>query len=73
MSRNDKTTPFQLIGLAAGGGAFLGLFVLIATRDIRMAGIFAGGGFVVTILVLAMIVLTMSPQLPKRDSNPHDV
>lgn len=45
----------------------------MVTHDVRMAGMFAGGGFVVTILVLAMIVLTMTPQLPKRDNNPHDV
>lgn len=73
MSRNDKTTPFHLVGLATAGGAFLGVLVLVVTRDLRMAGIFAGAGFVVTILVLAMIVLTMSPQLPKRNENPHDV
>lgn len=54
-------------------GLFIGGIVLMATRDLRMAGMFAGGGFVVTILVLAMIVLTMTPQLPKRENNPHDV
>ena len=73
MSRNDKTKPFQLVGLSAAAGAFIGLFVLMATRDLRMAGMFAGAAFIVTILVLAMIVLAMSPQLPKRDNNPHDV
>lgn len=73
MSQKDKTKPFQLVGLALAAGVFIGGIVLIVTRDIRMAGMFAGGAFVVTILVLAMIVLTMSPQLPKRDNNPHDV
>lgn len=73
MSQKDKTKPFQLVGLALTAGLFIGGIVLIVTRDIRMAGMFAGGAFVVTILVLAMIVLTMSPQLPKRDNNPHDV
>ena len=73
MSRSDKTKPFQLVGLALGAGGFLGAIVLMVTRDIRMAGIFAGSTFVVVILVLAMIVLTMSPQLPPRDNNPHDV
>lgn len=59
--------------MSLGAGAFLGGIVLMVTRDIRMAGIFAGSTFVVTILILAMIVLTMSPQLPPRGENPHDV
>lgn len=59
--------------MSLGAAVFLGAIVLMVTRDIRMAGIFAGGTFVVTILMLAMIVLTMSPQLPKRGDNPHDV
>jgi hypothetical protein len=73
VSRKDKSKPFQLIGLALTAGVFIGGIVLMVTHDVRMAGMFAGGGFVVTILVLAMIVLTMTPQLPKRDNNPHDV
>lgn len=73
MSQKDKTRPLQLIGMALITGLFIGGIVLMATRDLRMAGMFAGGGFVVTILVLAMIVLTMTPQLPKRENNPHDV
>lgn len=72
MSRNDKTKPFQLVGLSVLAGVFTGGIVLMVTKDPRMAGMFAGGGFVVTILVLAMIVLTMSPQLPPRGDNPHD-
>lgn len=73
MSQNDKTKPFQIVGLSLLAGGFLGGIVLMVTRDFRMAGIFAGGAFVVTILMLAMIVLAMSPQLPKRENNPHDI
>ena len=73
MSQNDKTKPFQIVGLSLLAGAFLGGIVLMVTRDFRMAGIFAGDAFVVTILMLAMIVLAMSPQLPKRENNPHDI
>lgn len=72
MSRNDKTKPFQLVGLATLAGLFVGAIVLMVIRDLRLATFFAGGTFVVSILVLAMIVLTMSPQLPPRGNNPHD-
>lgn len=73
MSQSDKSKPFLLVGLAAAAGAVTGLASFMTTGDIRIAGISAGGGFVVTILVLAMVVLSKSPQLPKRDDNPHDV
>lgn len=74
MSQSDKTKPFQLVGLSLLAGGFVGGIVLMVTKDLRMAGIFAGSAFVVVILVLAMIVLTMSPQLPPRENNnPHDV
>lgn len=72
MSQKDKTKPFQLVGLSAIPAVFIGGIVLMVTRDFPVAGMFAGGAFVITILVLAMIVLTMSPQLPPRGENPHD-
>lgn len=73
MTRNDKTRPLQLVGLALIAGIFLGGVVLVVTRDIGLAAIAGGSAFVVTILVLAMIVLAMSPQLPPKDSgNPHE-
>ena len=72
MARSDKTRPAELVGLAALAGLFLGGIVLMVTRDIAFAAIAGGGGFVVTIVTLAMMVLAMSPQLPKSGNNPHD-
>jgi hypothetical protein len=53
-------------------GIFLGGVVLMVTRDFALSAIAGGGGFVVTIISLAMMVLAMSPQLPKSNNNPHD-
>ena len=53
-------------------GLFIGGIVLMVTRDFALAAIAGGGGFVVTIISLAMMVLAMSPQLPESDNNPHD-
>ncbi len=72
MARSDKTRPAELVGLASGAGLFLGGIVLMVTRDFALAAIAGGGGFVVTIISLAMMVLAMSPQLPKSNKNPHD-
>ena len=72
MARSDKTRPAELVGLAFVAGLFLGGIVLMATRDFALSAIAGGGGFVVTIISLAMMVLAMSPQLPKSDNSPHD-
>jgi hypothetical protein len=73
MSTNDKTRPAQLIGLAATAALFLGGVVLAVTRDIGLASIAGGGAFVITTLVLAMIVLAMSPQIEiEKRENPHE-
>ncbi len=72
MARSDKTRPAELVGLASVAGLFLGGIVLMVTRDFALAAIAGGGGFVVTIISLAMMVLAMSPQLPKSNKNPHD-
>ncbi len=72
MARSDKTRPAELVGLASVAGLFLGGIVLMVTRDFALSAIAGGGGFVITIISLAMMVLAMSPQLPKSDSNPHD-
>ncbi len=72
MARSDKTRPAELVGLASVAGLFIGGIVLMVTRDFALAAIAGGGGFVVTIISLAMMVLAMSPQLPESDNNPHD-
>ena len=72
MARSDKTRPAELVGLASVAGLFLGGIVLMVTRDFALAAIAGGGGFVVTIISLAMMVLAMSQQLPKSNNNPHD-
>lgn len=72
MARSDKTRPAELVGLSALAGAFVGGIVLMVTRDIALAAIGGGGSFVITILVLAMMVLAMSPQVSKPSNNPHD-
>lgn len=72
MARSDKTRPAELVGLSTLAGAFVGGIVLMVTRDVALAAIAGGGSFVITILVLAMMVLAMSPQVSKPSNNPHD-
>ncbi len=73
MSKRDKTRPAELLGLAAAIAGFIGLITLMTTRDIVFAAIFAGLFFVATLVVLAMIVLTLSPTVPtNKGDKGHD-
>ena len=59
--RRAKTRPLELLGLSAVLAVFAGLVVLISTRDVVIALIALGGGFIVSLVVFAMIALAMSP------------
>ena len=45
---------------------FTGLVVAGSTRDIRLGGIFAGVGFIVSLVVLATLAITTKPDLEER-------
>ena len=69
--------PAELLGLSAVFGAFAGLVVLMTTRDIILALIFFGVAFILSVVVIAMLVLAMKPnlgeqsELAERDQDPH--
>lgn len=65
-SRRDRTRPAELIGLSAVLAGVLGGVVLIATRDLLLAIEFAGGGFIVALVVLAMLLLAATPNPDKH-------
>ena len=60
-SRRDRTRPVELIGLSAVFAVFVGLVVLMSTRQIELALIFLGVAFVVSLVGLAMLSLAARP------------
>jgi hypothetical protein len=60
-NRRARTRPLELLGLSAVFGVFTGVVVLMSTRDIMLGLIGLGGAFIVSLVVLAMIALAMSP------------
>ncbi|MAT19146.1 MAG: hypothetical protein CMF56_11425 [Leifsonia sp.] len=60
-SARDKRRPFELIGLAAIVAVFVGAGVLLGTRDWLIAAQFAGGAFIVALVVLAMLLVATGP------------
>jgi uncharacterized membrane protein YkgB len=67
--RRDRTRPAELLGLSAVLAIFVGAFVLLGTRKIELALIFAGVAFIVALVVLAMLMLAVGPdRLPDVDA-----
>jgi hypothetical protein len=65
-SFRDRIRPVELLGLSAGLGVFAGLVVLMSTRDFVLALIFLGIAFIVTVVVLAMLALAVTPTGDER-------
>ena len=60
-SRRDRMRPLELLGLSAILAVFTGLVVLMSTREIVLALIFLGIAFIVSLVVLAMLALAVTP------------
>jgi galactitol-specific phosphotransferase system IIC component len=60
-SKRDVFKPVELIVLSAVMALFVGLTVLLSTRNALLAAIFFGVAFIVVLVVIAMMVLTFKP------------
>jgi hypothetical protein len=65
-SRRDRLRPVELLVLSAIVAVFVGLVVAGSVRDIRLGAIFAGVGFIVTLVVLATLAITTQPDVEER-------
>lgn len=65
-SRRDRTRPVELLALSAGFAIFVGLVVLMSTRETVLALIFAGIAFIVSLVVLAMLALAVRPDKDEK-------
>ncbi len=60
-SRRDRTRPAEFIALSGILALFVGLVVLMSTRDFVLALIFTGIAFIVALIGFAMIALAVRP------------
>ena len=60
-SRRDRTRPVELIGLSAIFAVFVGLVVLMSTREVVLALVFLGLAFIISLVGLAMLSLAVRP------------
>jgi hypothetical protein len=68
--------PGELVGLAAVVATFIGLVTLMVTRETVLSAIVFGVAFVVNLLVLAMLMLAVTPNKltdgERALGSPHD-
>jgi len=60
-SRRDRTRPVELLLISRVLAIFIGLVVLMSTRQVVLALIFLGVAFIVALVVLAMLALAVRP------------
>jgi membrane associated rhomboid family serine protease len=60
--KKDRKRPAELLGLSGVLAAFMFLIVLMGTRDVVLALVFAGVGFIVALVGLAMLSLAAKPK-----------
>ena len=60
-SRQDRFLPTELLGISAALGVFVGLIVLIATRELLLAAVTFGIAFIVSLVLMALFALAFKP------------
>lgn len=65
-NRRDRTKPVELLGLSGVFAIFIAVVVFISSRDLLLAVIALGGGFIVSIVVLATLALTVDASPEER-------
>lgn len=60
-TRRDRFLPTELLGISAALGVFVGLIVLIATREFILAGVAFGVAFILSLVLMALFALAFKP------------
>lgn len=70
-SRKDRLRPAELLGFCGVLSVFVGVVVLLSTRDFALAAIGLGITFVIAAVVVAMLLLTGKPDtdIPDEDDS----
>ncbi|PZE28071.1 MULTISPECIES: hypothetical protein [unclassified Curtobacterium] len=66
-SRRDRLRPVELLAISAIVAVFVGLVVLMSTRQPELAAVFLCIAFIVVIVVLAMLQLAATSEQDDND------
>lgn len=73
-TRRDRFLPAELLGISIGLGVFVGLIVLIATREFILAGVALGVAFILSLVLMALFALAFKPTAAEvEDIHEQDV
>ena len=73
-TRRDRFLPAELLGISIGLGVFVGLIVLIATREFILAGVALGIAFILSLVLMALFALAFKPTAAEvEDIHEQDV
>ncbi len=66
-SRSDRLKPVELVGLSGGMALFVGLVILLSTREIMLSVIALGITFIVALITIAMFSLNLKPDAAEKN------
>ena len=65
-TRSEILKPVELVAISAAMGLFVGLTILLATRNWALSSIALGITFIVALVVIAMLALGMKPNAAEK-------
>jgi high-affinity Fe2+/Pb2+ permease len=68
-SWRERVRPAEFLGLSAAFAVFIGVVVLLTTRELDLSLIFLCIGFIVSLVVIAMLALAAKP----NDDEQHEL
>ena len=66
-TRRDRFLPAELLAISAGLGVFVGLIVLVSTRQMILAGVALGIAFILSLVLMALFALAFKPNASEID------
>lgn len=66
-SRSDRLKPAEFVGISGVMALFVGLTILLTTREIMLSVIALGVTFIVALVVIAMLALGMKPNAAEKN------
>jgi len=66
-SRSERLKPAELVGISGVMALFVGLTILLTTREVVLSLIALGITFIIALVVIAMLVLGMKPNAAEID------
>lgn len=65
-TRKDRLRPVELLVLSGIVAIFVGVVVFASTRQLALGGIFLGIAFILSLITLAMLALSTTPDDAER-------